>query len=205
MLVPYGKKQAVIDKSVFVAPGAFIIGDVTIGEQSSVWFNAVMRGDEGPIVVGKRTSIQDNSTLHLYEGQPLTIGDEVTVGHNAILHGCTIGNRSIIGMGSTILDGAEIGEECIIGANTLISPGKENSSAFISGRLSGQGSEGAWGEGFAAHSAVDRDLCPKGAGIQGDSGSEITKMLVKGWTVSSILLSFFWLFSYRLLILKKRI
>ena len=125
MLVPYGKKQAVIDDSVFVAPGAFIIGDVTIGEQSSVWFNAVMRGDEGPIVIGKRTSIQDNSTLHLYEGQPLTIGDEVTVGHNAILHGCTIGNRSIIGMGSTILDGAEIGEECIIGANTLISPGKK--------------------------------------------------------------------------------
>ncbi len=125
MLVPYGKEKAVIHESVFIAPGAFIIGNVTIGEQSSIWFNAVMRGDEGPIVVGKRTSIQDNATLHLYEGQPLNIGDEVTVGHNAILHGCTIGTRSIIGMGSTILDGAEIGEECIIGANTLIPPGKK--------------------------------------------------------------------------------
>ena len=125
MLVPYGKEDAVIHDSVFIAPGAFIIGNVSIGEESSVWFNAVLRGDEGPIKIGKRTSIQDNTTLHLYEGQPLTIGDEVTVGHNAILHGCTIGNRSIIGMGSTILDGAEIGEECIIGANTLISPGKK--------------------------------------------------------------------------------
>ena len=125
MIVPYGKKDAVIHESVVIAQGAYIIGNVSIGEQSSVWFNAVMRGDEGPIVVGKRTSIQDNTTLHLYEGQPLNIGDEVTVGHNAILHGCTIGNRSIIGMGSTILDGAEIGEECIIGANTLISSGKK--------------------------------------------------------------------------------
>ncbi|MFZ3588786.1 gamma carbonic anhydrase family protein [Bacillus sp. DJP31] len=124
MLYSFQDKTPELDSTVFVAPGARIIGDVTIGKESTVWFNAVLRGDEGPITIGKRTSIQDNVTCHLYEGSPLFIGDEVTVGHNAILHGCTIKNRSIIGMGSTILDGAEIGEECIIGANTLIPPGK---------------------------------------------------------------------------------
>ncbi len=124
MLYPFQGKKPIVDNSVFIAPGARIIGDVTIGKNSTVWFNAVLRGDEGPITIGEKTSIQDNVTCHLYEGAPLVIGDEVTVGHNAILHGCTINRRSIIGMGSTILDGAIIGEECIIGANTLISPGK---------------------------------------------------------------------------------
>lgn len=114
-----------MDSSVFVAPGAHIIGDVTIGEESTVWFNAVLRGDEGPISIGKKCSIQDNVTAHLYEGFPLVIEDEVTVGHNAILHGCTVKKRCIIGMGATILDGAEIGEESIIGANTLIPSGKK--------------------------------------------------------------------------------
>lgn len=125
MIIPYGNHKPNVHETVFVAPGVYIIGDVEIGEESTIWFNAVLRGDEAPIRIGKRTSIQDNSTLHLYENNPLIIEDEVTVGHNAILHGCKIGKRSIIGMGSTILDGAEIGEECIIGANTLISPGKK--------------------------------------------------------------------------------
>ncbi|GGD14955.1 gamma carbonic anhydrase family protein [Pontibacillus salipaludis] len=124
MLYKYLNDFPKVDRSVFVAPGAHIIGDVEIEEESSIWFNAVLRGDEAPIRIGKRTSIQDNSTCHLYEGSPLTVGDEVTVGHNVVLHGCTIGNRSIVGMGSTILDGAEIGEECIIGANSLVPPGK---------------------------------------------------------------------------------
>jgi carbonic anhydrase/acetyltransferase-like protein (isoleucine patch superfamily) len=125
MLYRYGGKNPNVDSSVFVAPGAHIIGDVTIGEESTVWFNAVLRGDEGPISIGKKCSIQDNVTAHLYEGFPLVIEDEVTVGHNAILHGCTVKKRCIIGMGSTILDGAEIGEESIIGANTLIPSGKK--------------------------------------------------------------------------------
>ncbi|MBE1555303.1 gamma carbonic anhydrase family protein [Sporosarcina limicola] len=124
MIIPYNGKSAVLHSSVFVAPGAYLIGDVSIGEESTIWFNAVIRGDEGPITIGKRCSIQDNSTIHLYDGAPVTIEDEVTVGHNVILHGCTLRKRSIIGMGSTILDNAEIGEECIIGANTLIPPGK---------------------------------------------------------------------------------
>ncbi|WP_417900215.1 gamma carbonic anhydrase family protein [Bacillus haimaensis] len=125
MLYRYGGKEPNVGSSVFVAPGAHIIGDVTIGEESTVWFNAVLRGDEGPISIGKKCSIQDNVTAHLYEGFPLVIEDEVTVGHNAILHGCTVKKRCIIGMGSTILDGAEIGEESIIGANTLIPSGKK--------------------------------------------------------------------------------
>jgi carbonic anhydrase/acetyltransferase-like protein (isoleucine patch superfamily) len=124
MICFYNKKNPKIHESVFIAPGAHVIGDVTIGKESTVWFNAVLRGDEGPIIIGERCSIQDNSTCHLYEGYPLIIEDEVTVGHNVVLHGCTIRKRSIIGMGSTILDGAEIGEESIIGANTLIPSGK---------------------------------------------------------------------------------
>ncbi|WP_409296630.1 gamma carbonic anhydrase family protein [Peribacillus sp. SCS-26] len=124
MILSYLDKKPKVDPSVFQAPGSYIIGDVVIGRESSVWFNAVLRGDEDTITIGERCSIQDNVTCHLYEGSPLVIEDEVTVGHNAILHGCTIRKRCIIGMGSTILDGAEIGEECIIGANTLIPAGK---------------------------------------------------------------------------------
>jgi carbonic anhydrase/acetyltransferase-like protein (isoleucine patch superfamily) len=125
MLYSYNGKTPDVDQTVFIAPGAHIIGDVKIGKESTIWFNAVLRGDEAPITIGERCSIQDNSTCHLYAEFPLVIEDEVTVGHNVILHGCTIRRRSIIGMGSTILDGAEIGEECIIGANTLIPPGKK--------------------------------------------------------------------------------
>ena len=125
MIVSYKGKKPAIASNVFVAPSAQIIGNVNIGEEATIWFNAVLRGDEGPITIGKRCSIQDNSTIHLYEGAPVIVEDEVTVGHNVILHGCKIGKRSIIGMGSTILDHAEIGEECIIGANTLISNGKK--------------------------------------------------------------------------------
>nr|WP_106781519.1 gamma carbonic anhydrase family protein [Lysinibacillus timonensis] len=123
MLVPYLDKKPSIDDSVFVAPGAYIIGDVTIGAHSSVWFNAVLRGDEDRIQIGERCSIQDNSTIHHFEGAPVIIDDEVTVGHQVVLHGCKIGKRSIIGMGSVVLDHVEIGEECIIGANTLITQG----------------------------------------------------------------------------------
>lgn len=123
MNIPYNSKQPSIHDSVFQAPGTYIIGDVTIGEQTTIWFNAVLRGDEDSITIGKRCSIQDNSTIHLFEGAPVLVEDEVTVGHQVVLHGCKIGRRSIIGMGSVILDHAEIGEECIIGANTLITQG----------------------------------------------------------------------------------
>ncbi|ASS93752.1 gamma carbonic anhydrase family protein [Peribacillus simplex] len=124
MIIPYNNKKPSIDDTAFVAPGAHLIGDISIGKDSTIWFNAVLRGDEDSITIGEKCSIQDNSTIHLFEGCPVVIEDEVTVGHNVILHGCKIGKRSIIGMGSTILDNVEIGEECIIGANTLISSGK---------------------------------------------------------------------------------
>ncbi|MFJ7992713.1 gamma carbonic anhydrase family protein [Peribacillus frigoritolerans] len=124
MIIPYNNKKPSIDDTVFVAPGAHLIGDISIGKESTIWFNAVLRGDEDSITIGEKCSIQDNSTIHLFEGCPVVIEDEVTVGHNVILHGCKIGRRSIIGMGTTILDNVEIGEECIVGANTLISSGK---------------------------------------------------------------------------------
>ncbi|MCP1151815.1 gamma carbonic anhydrase family protein [Peribacillus frigoritolerans] len=124
MIIPYNNKKPSINDTVFVAPGAHLIGDISIGKESTIWFNAVLRGDEDSITIGEKCSIQDNSTIHLFEGCPVVIEDEVTVGHNVILHGCKIGKRSIIGMGSTILDNVEIGEECIVGANTLISSGK---------------------------------------------------------------------------------
>ncbi|OZM58182.1 gamma carbonic anhydrase family protein [Lottiidibacillus patelloidae] len=125
MLYPFLDKFPQVDKSVFVAPGAHIIGDVSVGEDSTIWFNAVIRGDEAPIKIGKRCNIQDNTTCHLYEQFPLVLEDEVSIGHNVILHGCTIRKGALIGMGSTILDGAEIGEGALIGANTLIPSGKK--------------------------------------------------------------------------------
>ncbi|WP_144510157.1 gamma carbonic anhydrase family protein [Bacillus sp. FJAT-22090] len=125
MIINFKGKKPELAPTVFVAPGVKIIGDVQVGDESTIWFNSVLRGDEGSIKIGKRCSIQDNSTIHLYEDAPVEIDDEVTVGHNVILHGCKVGKRSIIGMGSTILDHVEIGEECIIGANTLVPPGKK--------------------------------------------------------------------------------
>lgn len=125
LIIPYNHHRPSIHESVFVAPGAYLIGDITIGKASTIWFNTVLRGDEDSIMIGEKCSIQDNSTIHLFEGCPVVVEDEVTVGHNVILHGCKVGKRSIIGMGSTILDNVEIGEECIIGANTLIPPGKK--------------------------------------------------------------------------------
>lgn len=125
MIITFNGKNPQLEENVFIAPGSQLIGDVHVGSESTIWFNAVLRGDEGSITIGKRCSIQDNSTIHLYEGSPVVVEDEVTVGHNVILHGCKVGKRSIIGMGSTILDNTEIGEECIIGANTLIPSGKK--------------------------------------------------------------------------------
>lgn len=125
MLIPYNNIHPNVHDSVFIAPGSYIIGDTTVGANSTIWFGAVLRGDENSITIGEKTSIQDNVTIHQSADTPVIVGDEVTVGHNAVIHGCKIGNRCIIGMGSTIMDNVEIGEECIIGANTLIPPGKK--------------------------------------------------------------------------------
>ncbi len=112
------------DGSFWVAPNAVVLGKVVIETDASVWFGAVLRGDNEPIRVGARTNVQDGCVLHTDPGLPLTIGEDVTVGHLAMLHGCTIGRGSLIGIGSIIMNGAKIGEECLIGANTLIPEGK---------------------------------------------------------------------------------
>jgi carbonic anhydrase/acetyltransferase-like protein (isoleucine patch superfamily) len=114
-----------IDPAAWIAPTAVIIGDVTIGPDAGIWFGAVARGDIETIRIGARTNVQENAVLHTDKGFPLTIGDDVTVGHAAIVHGCTIGDNTLIGMGATVLNGARIGRNCLIGANTLITEGKE--------------------------------------------------------------------------------
>jgi carbonic anhydrase/acetyltransferase-like protein (isoleucine patch superfamily) len=115
-----GRKPA-FEPSVFVAPSASVIGDVSIGADSSVWYGAVIRGDVMAIRIGERTSIQDNAVMHATGGWSETVvGDEVTVGHSVILHGCRIGSRVLVGMGSIVLDDAEIGEGSMLGAGSLV-------------------------------------------------------------------------------------
>jgi carbonic anhydrase/acetyltransferase-like protein (isoleucine patch superfamily) len=113
------------DGKFWVAPNAVLIGKVRLETDASVWFGAVLRGDNELITVGARSNVQDGSVLHTDPGFPLTIGADCTVGHMVMLHGCTIGRGSLIGIGSIILNGAKIGEECVIGANSLIAEGKE--------------------------------------------------------------------------------
>ena len=120
MILPYQGRTPKIGKRVYIAPTAVVIGDVTLGDDSNVWFNAVIRGDLAPIFIGQGTNIQDNCTLHTDTGIPLNIGECVTVGHNAVVHGCTIHPYVLIGMGAVILNHAVIGEGSIIAANALI-------------------------------------------------------------------------------------
>ena len=108
----------------WIAPDAQLIGDVLLEEDVSLWFGAVARGDNARIAIGARTNIQEGAMLHADPGTPLTIGADVTVGHHAILHGCTVGDRSLIGMGATVLNNARIGRCCIVGANALVTEGK---------------------------------------------------------------------------------
>ena len=109
----------------WIAPTATVIGDVILKPGASVWFGAVVRGDNDPITIGRDTNIQDGSVLHSDPGEPLTIGDGVTVGHMVMLHSCEIGDNSLIGIGAVVLGRARIGKNCLIGANTLITEGKE--------------------------------------------------------------------------------
>ena len=125
MILSYEGIEPNIHNSVFVAPGAMIIGDVTIGAESSVWFNCVLRGDLEPIRIGCRTNIQDGTVIHMDKEIPCLIGDDVTVGHGAILHSCAIENKALIGMGAILLTGCQIGEEAIVAAGTLVREGQE--------------------------------------------------------------------------------
>ena len=113
-----------IDKTVFIADGAKVIGDVEIGANSSVWFNAVIRADSDKVSIGENSNVQDNAVIHTSEGFGVQIGDNVTIGHGAIVHGCTVENNVMIGMGAIVLNGAVIGENSIIGAGALVTQGK---------------------------------------------------------------------------------
>ena len=125
MRIPYQQIVPEIHPSVYIAQGAMIIGDVNIGEDASVWFNAVLRGDLDQIRVGARTNIQDGTIVHLDQGFPCIIGDDVTVGHGCIVHGCTVGDGAMLGMGAIVLTGAKIGERAIVGAGALVREGQE--------------------------------------------------------------------------------
>jgi len=132
MILEYQGIKPKLDKGVFIAPSADLIGDIRIGTESSVWFGCVIRADINSIYIGSNTNIQDLSMIHVdhytkedkSDGHPTYIGDDVTVGHRVMLHGCTIGNACLIGMSSTILDGAVIGTESIVGAGSLITKNK---------------------------------------------------------------------------------
>lgn len=109
----------------WIAPDAHVIGSVTLGDEVGIWFGAVLRGDNEPIVLGARTNVQEGAVLHTDPGSPIRIGDGCTIGHSAIVHGCTIGDNSLIGMGAVILNGAKIGANCLVGAGALVTEGKE--------------------------------------------------------------------------------
>ena len=117
--------QPAIHDTAWVADSAAVMGNVTLSEDSSVWFGVVIRGDTETITVGKGTNIQDNSVLHADHGMPLVIGENVTVGHQVMLHGCTIGDGSLIGIQAVVLNGAKIGKHCLVGAGALVTEGKE--------------------------------------------------------------------------------
>ena len=109
----------------YIAPGAQVIGDVRLSEGTGIWFNAVLRADNEPITIGEGTNVQDGCVFHVDPGFPLILGANVTVGHKALLHGCEIGDGTLVGMGAVVLNGARVGKNCLIGANALITEGKE--------------------------------------------------------------------------------
>lgn len=125
MLYALGDRRPDLAADAWVAPGAHVIGDVVLGPRASVWFGSALRGDNETITVGEGSNVQENCVFHTDMGYPLTIGRDCTIGHKVMLHGCTIGDNSLIGMGAIVLNGAKIGRNCLIGAGALITEGKE--------------------------------------------------------------------------------
>jgi gamma-carbonic anhydrase len=119
------RKSPILGRGVYIATGAVVLGDVKFGDHSSIWYNAVARGDINRIEIGHHTNIQDNSVVHVADDFPCLLGNYVTVGHSAVLHACTIGDEVLIGMGAIVLDGAVVGEQSLIGARALVTPGVE--------------------------------------------------------------------------------
>lgn len=132
MLHRFEEKFPTVHENSFVAQSADVVGDVNIAQDASIWFGAVLRGDTNSIYIGKGSNVQDNCVLHAnIDDSPVCIGENVTVGHGSILHGCVVGDRALIGMGSIIMDGVEIGEDTIIAAGSLITSGKEIPSGVL--------------------------------------------------------------------------
>lgn len=123
-MMKYKDARPALGEGVFVAAGAHVIGALTVGKDSSIFYNSLVRADVNTITIGQRTNIQDNCTLHVTQTNSLAIGDGVTVGHNVILHGCKVGDNVLVGMGAIVLDGASIASDCIVAAGSLVPPGK---------------------------------------------------------------------------------
>ena len=123
MMIEFNRIRPTCHESVFVAEGAMVIGDVEIGEDSSVWFHTVIRGDIHRVRIGKRTNVQDHCTLHVTRKDPLEVGSEVTIGHGAVVHGCAVEDFCLIGIGAVVLDGAVIGKGSVVGAGAVVAPG----------------------------------------------------------------------------------
>ncbi len=120
LIIPFNGKTPLIHETAYLAEGAVVIGDVEIGAEAGIWFNAVLRGDVEPIRIGAQSNVQDGAVLHTDPGCPCTIGESVTVGHNVILHGCLVGDGATVGMGATVLNRARVGEEAFVAANALV-------------------------------------------------------------------------------------
>ena len=132
VIKPYKSVFPKVHPSVYLSDNVYVIGDVEIGEDSSVWFGSVIRGDVNYIRIGRRTNIQDNSVVHVtHDTHPTIIGDNVTVGHRVILHGCTLGNNILVGMGAVVMDGVEIEDYVLVGAGALITPNKKIPSGVL--------------------------------------------------------------------------
>jgi carbonic anhydrase/acetyltransferase-like protein (isoleucine patch superfamily) len=130
-LYALGKLAPSLGPGAWAAPSADLIGDVRLGARASIWFGAVIRADNTPILIGEESNIQDGAVGHSDPGAPLTIGARVTVGHQAILHGCTIGDGALIGMGARVLNGAVIGDKCLVGAGALVTEGKDFEAGML--------------------------------------------------------------------------
>lgn len=131
LIVPYKEKQPEVHLDAFVAPNATLIGAVKLSEKSSVWFSAVLRGDNAPIVIGEGSNIQDLSMLHVDEGFPVHVGRHCVVGHQALLHGCKVGDRCLVGMASQILNGAVLEDDVMLGAGSIVPPNKRLKSGWL--------------------------------------------------------------------------
>jgi len=132
MILPHHGRWPIIHETAFVAPSSDLIGEVTLGADSSIWFQCVLRGDVNPIQIGARTNIQDHAVLHCTRKKTqLFIGDDVTLGHRVTLHGCKVGNRVLIGMGAILMDRVEVGDDCLIGAGSLLTQGTKIPSGHL--------------------------------------------------------------------------